>query len=697
MDAENPRLRREASRLLVRFKDERAIIPLRAALKSDDANIRLAALRSLKALHDVDGLIDALKHDDAQIRRESVLALKHLNDARAVLPLCDKLKDSDKEVRWQTLIALEALGDERAVAPLIEHVVTSEDERESIHAAIFLGAFGNPGAMDVVVPFLYRPDTINDIANVLGELGNREAIEPLTEFLHDDSVRVRFEVSVALGRLRATETIDDLRDLMKNDLDLLVRLGAAEALYCMGEEDGLKTLRDAGALIGTDWHLIGPFHGLEKQGIHKVYPPEKEIDLNGTYSGKSGPISWQKLKDREMGALIDLRMFLSPNGDAVGYGVTTVDVPTERPAELRVRNDDDMKIWLNGALVSSHRIHGQVTPKRIPIQLQQGQNVILVKVQNNMTLGYFQVNLTGTQVPAYDEEGKGFPDVTYAAPIESPLVFKTPPPSEIEKTTPAASLHLPTVEVPGYRLSVYASGMPTLTALALASDHTLYAASKEAERIYQIRPDTSWREFAAVPFPTDLACAPDGTLYVTSGRGKRSAVFQISVRGRGRLLEPRKQLIADGFAVPAAIEMSKDGTLFVADSFAGKIHTVSADGKITPRVEGLAFPSGPICLAFAPDGTLHFVESETDRLFKLKKGGKPTAIDWDATDVAHIAFDLQGNLFATVPSTGKLLAFNPDGKPTVVVRELSQPSGIAIKQSGTIFVTNESQILKLTR
>jgi len=360
-----------------------------------------------------------------------------------------------------------------------------------------------------------------------------------------------------------------------------------------------------------------------------------------------------------------------------------VDVPTARPAELRVRNDDDMKVWLNGVLVSSHRIHGQVTPKRIPVQLKQGRNVILVKVQNNMTLGYFQVNLT-------NEEGKGFPDVTYAAPIESPLVFKTPPPHEDTKLTSALNLQLPSVESLDYRLSVYASGMPTLTALAIAPDGMLYAASKEAEHIYQIRPDTSWREFAEVPSPRDLTCASDGTLYVTSGQGKKSAVFQISTKGE-------KKLIADVFAVPAAIEMSKDGTLFVADSFAGKICMVSADGKITPRVEGLTSPSGPICLAFAPDGTLYFVEGETDGLFALKEDGKPAAIDWDATDVAHIAFDTQGNLFATVPSTGKLLSFNADGKTTVLVRGLSQPSGIAVDKSDAIFVTNESQILKLTK
>ena len=715
---EHSRLRKETVRLLVHLKDKRAIIPLRAMLKNDDTNIRLSAIRSLATLRDVDGLIEALNHDDAQIRRSVVLALKSLSDARAVLPLCDMLKDSDKEVRWQTLLALEALGDERAVAPLIEHVEMAEDERESIHAAIFLGAFGKPEAMDVVVPFLYRPDTINDIANVLGELRNREAIEPLTEFLHDGSARVRFEVSVALGRLRAVETVGDLRELMNNDPDPLVRLGAADALYCMGEEDGLETLRTMGSLVGTDWHLIGPFHGLEKQGIHKVYPPEKEIDLNGTYSGKSGPIRWQKLKERELGALIDLRMFLASNSDAVVYGVTAVDVPTERPAELQVRNDDDMKVWLNGVLVSSHRIHGQVTPKRIPVQLKQGRNVILVKVQNNMTLGYFQVNLT-------NERGKGFPDVTYAAPIESPLAFPTPPPPEGEKPTSALNLQkekgkayffLPAVESPDYRLSVYASGMPTLTALALAPDGMLYAASKEAGSIYQIRPDTSWREFAEVPSPRDLTCAPDGTLYVTSGQGKKSGVFQISAKGEKqliafgfdgfdtslhfvpRLLNPAPQATQPkGFAVPAAIDISPDGMLFVADSFAGRIYAVTADGKVTPRVEGLASPLGPICLAFAPDRTLYFVEGETDRLFMLKKDGEPTEIDWDVTRAAHIAFDTKGTLFATVPSTGKLLSFNSDGKLTVLVRGLSQPSGIAINQSGTIFVTNESQILRLTR
>jgi len=695
LKAENPRLRREAIRLLAHLKDKRAVMPLRHALKSDDANIRLTALRSLTSLNDIDGLIETLSHNDVQMRREAVIALKRLGDERAVEPLCDKLKDSDKEVRYEVLFALESLRDKRAVEPLIEHLDTVGDEEEAIDTAVVLGAFGNPEAMDAVAPLLYRRNAADRIAHILGELHNHDAVDLLMDFLYNPKASVRFEVAVALGRLRAVDIIDDLRDLMKNDPNPHVRLGAADALYCLGDADGLSALRQAGALIGTGWHLLGPF-GLVGQA---ACLPEKEIDLTKTYSGKSAPIRWQKLKEREMGLLIDPRMFLTSGSDAVVYAVTAVDAPSARKAELRVRNDADMKVWLNGVLVSSHAYYWRINPKRISLQLKQGRNVILVKVQNPAATWYFQACLS-------DENGKGFPDVTYAVPIESPLAFSTTTPPEGEPLTSDFSLHLPTVESPDYRMNVYASGMPTLTALAFAPDGMLYAASKEAGRIYQIRPDTSWSEFAEVPNPTDLTCASDGTLYVTSGPGKKSGVFNISAEGE-------KKLVTDGFVVPAAIEMAPDGTLFVADSFAGRISAVTDDGNITHRVEGLASPLGPNCLAFAPDGTLYFVERETDRLFSLKRDGERTAIDWNAekpllplfegstleqrAEVARIAFDTEGILFATVPSTGQLLVRDSGGQLSVVVRGLSQPSGIAIDPSGAIFVTNKSQILKLTK
>jgi len=689
VDAENPRLRREAMRLLVYLKDERAVIPLRTTLKDDDANVRLTALRSLATLRDIDGLLETLNHDDAQMRREAVRALKHLGDARTVQALCDKLKDTDKEVRKEARLALESLRDERAIESLMEHLETAENETESIAAAYVLGAFGKPQAMEVVAPLLYRPNATAPIAHVLGELHHRGAVEVLVEFLNDGSANVRFEVAEALGRLRATEAVDDVRNLMENDPVKYVQLGAADALYCLGEADGLETLRGAGALIGTDWHLLGPFDGMDKNGIDRIFPPEREIDLTATYSGRLGQVHWQKLKEREMGAFIDPRMFLASGNNDVVYGLTAVDVPTARPAEIRTRNDDEAKVWLNNILVSSHKHHAHEQPKQIRVQLKQGENVILVKLRNSTGPSYFQVFLT-------DDKGKGFPDVSYAAPISSPLVFQRPPPSEgevvrgLNPRTTAVELRLPTVESPDYHLNIHAMGMPTLTALAIAPDGMLYAASKDAGRIYQIRPDTSWREFAEVPYPTDLACSSDGMLYVTSGRGKQRGVFYLSATGK-------KKLIADGFAVPDAIEMAPDGTLFVADSFAGRIDVVTNDGKVIPRVDGLASPAGPTCLAFAPSGELYFIEGETDRLFRLKKGGKPTAIDWDAVEAANIAFDTKGNLFATVPSTGRLLVRNSDGQLAVVVRGLSQPSGIAIDPTGTIFVTNKSQILKLTR
>jgi HEAT repeat protein len=91
---DNPRVRSDITRLLVRLGDVRAIKPLilNPSLETADALVKFGAPA-------VDPLIQALKHEDPYIRRYAAYALGNLGVTRAAEPLSAILNDNDEDVR----------------------------------------------------------------------------------------------------------------------------------------------------------------------------------------------------------------------------------------------------------------------------------------------------------------------------------------------------------------------------------------------------------------------------------------------------------------------------------------------------------------------------------------------------------------------------------------------------------------------
>ena len=51
------------------------------------------------------------------------------------------------------------------------------------------------------------------------------------------------------------------------------------------------------SLTFASWHVIGPFdNGTADEGMERVYPPEKEINLGATVAGKAGQVMWRTVK-----------------------------------------------------------------------------------------------------------------------------------------------------------------------------------------------------------------------------------------------------------------------------------------------------------------------------------------------------------------------------------------------------------------
>ncbi|MCF6286628.1 MAG: hypothetical protein L3K26_15755 [Candidatus Hydrogenedentes bacterium] len=136
----------------------------------------------------------------------------------------------------------------------------------------------------------------------------------------------------------------------------------------------------------TDWMVIGPFPNDQAFSGHvTVYPPEKEIDLNGEYEGLDGTmVQWKE--HHQQGALtsVDFKQIFTPTENVCAYAYGTVTSPEEKKVQLRIGTNDSGKMWVNGALVFDYPHDGRVTLDRniIPCTLPKGTSRILIKVCN---------------------------------------------------------------------------------------------------------------------------------------------------------------------------------------------------------------------------------------------------------------------------------------------------------------------------
>jgi putative membrane-bound dehydrogenase-like protein len=140
------------------------------------------------------------------------------------------------------------------------------------------------------------------------------------------------------------------------------------------------------ALTVDSWHIIGPFdNGDADKGLDVAFAPEKVgYDADGFYPGKSGKVVWRKVTPDATG-YVDLQAFYAPNSNnIVSYLYREVESPADQEATLLIGSDDCHKVWLNGALVHTNRVHRAAVPEQdtVKVKLKKGTNRILFKITN---------------------------------------------------------------------------------------------------------------------------------------------------------------------------------------------------------------------------------------------------------------------------------------------------------------------------
>jgi len=201
----------------------------------------------------------------------------------------------------------------------------------------------------------------------------------------------------------------------------------ADALKKLEEEVDLP--RHFGFLM--HWNVIGPFDNTGRDGFDTVFPPEEGIDLEATYEGKDGDVSWQPLVTSDTYGKVDFNKPYGMLKEVVAYAYTEFNAEAARSVELRLGGKNAWKVWLNGELLFGrdeyHR--GQrIDQYKMKAQLKEGKNTILVKCcQNEQTQDWtvqweFQLRVsdeTGNAILAVDRPPTPQPEAAQRRPTQS--------------------------------------------------------------------------------------------------------------------------------------------------------------------------------------------------------------------------------------------------------------------------------------
>lgn len=215
----------------------------------------------------------------------------------------------------------------------------------------------------------------------------------IPKMLNDPSAEMRRD---AVARLQA-----QAEELLEAEQEEQAKQTLRKAFAASRDEDQVEELAKQLEKLGvevnlpehfgfiTDWHLIAPFDNTDKKGFPVAYPPEKEIDLDAEYQGKTGPVRWISHVTTDDYGMVDLNKALDRHKGSVAYAYTVFTSEKAQEVELRLGCVTAWKLWVNGELVFQREEYHRgirMDQYRMVVDLNEGDNTILMKIcQNEQT------------------------------------------------------------------------------------------------------------------------------------------------------------------------------------------------------------------------------------------------------------------------------------------------------------------------
>jgi HEAT repeat protein len=187
-----------------------------AGLDSDNAGVRLLAVRNLSIHHLPDGVpffIMAAGDPDPDVRARAISALGLSGDSRGIAAVRKGVEDLHWEVRWRSLQAMEKLGDKGAL-PLIMPKLSDDSVRVRVSAVKALNRADGPEVVDhLAIALKDRNENVRlAAARALAGRKHNSAYRPLVDLLRYGSMYVRDEAAAALAVLGDPRAVEPLID-----------------------------------------------------------------------------------------------------------------------------------------------------------------------------------------------------------------------------------------------------------------------------------------------------------------------------------------------------------------------------------------------------------------------------------------------------------------------------------------------------
>jgi HEAT repeat protein len=225
----DPLVRQEAALSLAGYADPVSVTPLIELLKDEHGYVRMAAVETLCIIGQeaIDPLIHALGDGDEQLRQRSSFALVTIGSP-AVDRLIDSMQSENPAVTRSCAWILGRIGDNKAIPHLV--LVTGHQDRYVRREVCdSLAAMGDAAVLPLTRSFRDGEILVRHCAMEALWMIGTPAVEYVADLLTDPSPDVRKRAALLLGEIGVRSAIDPLSRLL-GDENPSVRRVAFEAI-----------------------------------------------------------------------------------------------------------------------------------------------------------------------------------------------------------------------------------------------------------------------------------------------------------------------------------------------------------------------------------------------------------------------------------------------------------------------------------
>lgn len=153
----------------------------------------------------IEPLIDLLYNTNPSVRHNAAHVLSKIADARSVEALIQALHDTDATVVAKSAFGLGQIGDARAI-PALVRLVGHENREVQTTLMTVLERFGAAAVQPLIEVMTDKRWQVREqAADILGQIGDEQALPVLIEALKDEAWQVRFAAVTALGHIGGAE------------------------------------------------------------------------------------------------------------------------------------------------------------------------------------------------------------------------------------------------------------------------------------------------------------------------------------------------------------------------------------------------------------------------------------------------------------------------------------------------------------